>query len=122
MPVVSGTDIGLDNTCKAVYGLQEFFNKGSNSNKKMSLKGELLGYKEALESDLSLLGSDSELAQQKRERLLQIDAYLKVLSAAEKHAELDCLNSGFPSYPRPLETLMQDRSTSNLYSSFASNK
>jgi len=116
MPIVSGTSIGLDNTCKAVFALQEFFNKGSNSNKKSSLKGELLAYKEALESDISLLEAHSELAQQKQERLNQIDAYIKVFTALEKHQELACLDTSFPSYPRPLEGMMQDRNTSNLYS------
>ncbi|MGC1181762.1 SidC [Legionella sp.] len=117
MPIVSGTTIGLDNTCKAVYALQEFFDKGSNSNKKASLKMELLAYKEALESDISLLlGADSPLRQQKQERLNQINAYLKVVGFVEKHPELNCLNSSFPSYPRPLESMMQDRATSNLYS------
>ncbi|CEG58306.1 hypothetical protein [Legionella fallonii] len=116
MPIVSGTNIGLDNTCKAVYALQEFFGKGSNSNKKASLKTELLAYKEALESDINLLGAESSLTQQKQERLVQIDAYLKVLVSVENHPELSCLNAGFPSYPRPLEELMQDRDTSNLYS------
>ena len=37
MPVVSGTEIGLDKTCKAVYSLQEFFGKGGNSNKKATI-------------------------------------------------------------------------------------
>ena len=116
MPVVSGTAIGLDNTCKAVYSLQEFFDKGSNSNTKMSLKSELLAYKVALENDLSLLGKNSPLSQQKQERLTQINAYLEAVKHLEKHPELDCLNEGFPSYPRPLEVLMQSRDTSNLYS------
>jgi SidC N-terminal domain len=116
MPIVSGTIVGLDNTCKAVYALQEFFDKGSNSNKKASLKMELLAYKEALESDMSLLGATSLLMQQKQERLTQIDAYLTVLVSVEKHPELNCLNTGFASYPRPLEGMMQDRATSNLYS------
>nr|WP_241480468.1 hypothetical protein [Legionella norrlandica] len=116
MPVVSGAVIGLDNTCKTVYSLQEFFGKGSNSNKKATLKGELLAYKEALKSDLSLLGADSVLVQQKQERLTQIEAYLKAVTHLEHHRELECLNKGFPSYPRPLESMMQDRNTSNLYS------
>ena len=116
MPIVSGTDIGLDNTCKAVYALQEFFDKGSNSNKKASLKAELLAYKKALEDDLSLLGTDSILVQPKQERLAQIEAYLKVLTNLEQHPELGSLNTGFPSYPRPLEEFMQDREHSNLYS------
>ncbi|VEB36325.1 SidC homolog [Legionella sainthelensi] len=116
MPIVSGTHIGLDNTCKAVYALQEFFDKGSHSNKKNSLKAELLAYKEALESDIILLGMGSPLGEQKQEKLAQIDANLKVLAFVEKHPELNCLNTGFPSYPRPLEELMQDRTNSNLYS------
>ena len=116
MPVVSGTVIGLDNTCKAVFALQEFFGKGSNSNQKATLKSELLVYKDALKSDLTLLDVETGIAQQKRERLAQINAYLAVIKTLENHAELNCLNSGFPSYPRPLEELMQDRTTSNLYS------
>ena len=117
MPVVSGTNIGLDNTCKAVLALQEFFGKGNNSNQKATLKVKLLAYQEALESDLSLLGEyDALLTQQKQERLTQINAYLEVIKQLEKHRELDCLNAGFPSYPRPLEELMQNRASSNLYS------
>ncbi|MFI4962548.1 MAG: SidC [Legionellales bacterium] len=116
MPVVSGTDIGLDNTCKAVFSLQEFWNKGSNSTQKACVKGELLEYKEDLESDLSLLGADTPLAQQKQKRLTQINAYLEVVRHLEQHQELRCLNKGIPSYPRPLVELMQARATSNLYS------
>ena len=116
MPVVSGTNIGLDNTCKAVYSLQAFFGKGGDSNQKATLKGELMAYKEALESDISLLGSNSLLTSPKQERLTQINAYLEVVTQLEKHSELDCLNQSFPSYPRPLEAIMQDRATSNLYS------
>ncbi len=115
MPIVGGTSIGTDNTCKAVYSLQEFFGKGSNSNQKATLKGELLAYREALEHDLGLLGSETLLAQQKQERLTQIKAYLEVLKNLEHHSELDCLNSGFPSYPRPLESMMQSRERSNVY-------
>lgn len=116
VPIVGGTSIGTDNTCKAVYSLQEFFGKGSNSNLKTTLKGELLAYQEALEYDLSLLEALTPLAQQKTERLMQIKAYLEVLGHLEQHEELNCLNSGFPSYPRPLELMMQSRKRANVYS------
>ncbi|VEG89598.1 SidC homolog [Legionella spiritensis] len=92
------------------------FNKGSNSNKKASLKAELSAYKEALESDINIPEQGSEFVQQKQAKLGQIAAYLKVLELVEKHPELNCLESGFPSYPRPLEGMIQDRTTSNLYS------
>lgn len=116
MPIVGGTSIGTDNTCKAVYSLQEFFGKGSNSNLQTTLKSELLAYQEALEHDLGLLGSETLLAHQKQERLTQIKAYLEVLKNLEHHSELNCLNSGFPSYPRPLESMMQSRERANVYS------
>lgn len=116
MPIVGGTIIGTDNTCKAVYSLQEFFDKGSNSDLKTTLKSELLAYQEALEDDLSLLAALTPLAQQKKERLTQVKAYLEVLLHLECHEELDCLDSDFPSYPRPLESMMQSRERSNVYS------
>ena len=116
MPIVSGTTIGLDNTCKAVYGLQEFFDKGNNATKKSSLKGELMAYQDALKHDINLVEAHSALGQSKQERLTQIEAYLTVLSHLEQHKELDCLSAGYPTYPRPLEGLMQDRAASNLYS------
>ena len=116
MPIVGGTSIGTDNTCKAVHSLQEFFGKGSNSNLKKTLKGELLAYQETLEYDLSLLEAQMPLAQQKQERLMQIKAYLEVLGHLEQHKELNCLHSNFPSYPRPLESMMQNRERSNVYS------
>ncbi|TIE23148.1 SidC, partial [Legionella pneumophila] len=86
MPIVGGTSIGTDNTCKAVYSLQEFFGKGSNSNLQTTLKSELLAYQEALEHDLGLLGSETLLAHQKQERLTQIKAYLEVLKNLEHHS------------------------------------
>ena len=116
MPIVGGTSIGTDNTCKAVYSLQEFFGKGSNSNLKTTFKNELLAYQEALEYDLSLLEAFEPLAQQKQERLMQIKAYLEVLRHLEQHEELNCLNLSFPSYPRPLESMMQSRESANVYS------
>lgn len=107
MPIVSGTRIGLDNTCKAVYSTKEFF---------AVIKDELLAYKETLEHDISLLEADVPLRQQKQERLIQINIYLEAVTHLEYNKELECLNQDFPSYPRPLEELMQDRTTSNLYS------
>ena len=38
MPVVSGTTIGLDNTCKAVFALQEFLVRAVIQTKRLLLK------------------------------------------------------------------------------------
>lgn len=116
MPIVGGTSIGTDNTCKAVYALREFFGLGDNLEHKTTLKNELLAYRKALEFDLSFLGVETPVGQQKQERLTQIDAYLEVFNYLQFHVELKSLKSGYPSYPRPLESMMQDISRSNIYS------
>ena len=57
MPVVSvsvgETGISLDNTCKSVYALQEFFGN-SQRPQQVTVQNELLHYKTALEFDISL--------------------------------------------------------------------
>ena len=43
MPLVSGMDIGLDNTCKSVFAVQEFFGKSGDVHQRAVLD-ELLAY------------------------------------------------------------------------------
>ena len=114
LPVVSGTGIGLDNTCKSVSALQEFFGKSSNP-KQITALNELIHYKQALVFDLSLLSGDSPLKQPKEERLQQINDYIAAIEALKNNRELDSLNGEYPAYPASLQTVMQEEQ-SNLYS------
>ena len=114
MPVVSGTEIGLDNTCKSVYALQEFFGK-SERPKQITALDELNRYKAALEFDISLLPAESELKDQKQDRLNQIDEYIKLIEKIQSNEDLNTLSVQFPAYPAPLQTLMREKD-SNLYS------
>lgn len=114
MPVVSGTDIGLDNTCKSVYALQEFFGK-SGRPQQVTVLNELNHYKEALEFDLSLVMEIPELKQQKQVRLDQINHYIVLINTIQSNEVLNTLDSQSPAYPEPLQTLMRERHT-NLYS------
>lgn len=114
MPIMSGTDIGLDNTCKSVYSLQEFFGF-LGANKQSTASGILLEYKKALEFDLKYL-SDSKEKVLKEGRLLQINTYLSLLADVQKEKQITApLMQGFPTYPAPLESLMQAKEA-NLYS------
>ena len=54
MPIMSGTEIGLDNTCKSVYSLQEFFGL-AGADKERSALGVLTDYKAVLEFDLKYM-------------------------------------------------------------------
>jgi hypothetical protein len=114
MPVVSGTTIGLDNTCKSVYSLAEFFGKSANA-KQVTALSELTRYKECLEFDIRIIPEESELKQQKQDRLKQINEYLKLLETVEKSGVLNSLTQVFPEYPSPLATLLEEK-RSNLYS------
>lgn len=51
MPIMSGSEIGLDNTCKSAYSLQEFFGL-LGANQQSTAVGTLEDYKAALEFDL----------------------------------------------------------------------
>lgn len=114
MPIVSGTQIGLDNTCKSVYALQEFFAKGQVPHQN-GILNSLLAYQNALEFDISLISDASELKTQKQERLEQIKQYISAIKIVLNSNKLASLNQVFPEYPQALQTLMKDEHT-NLYS------
>jgi hypothetical protein len=114
MPIMSGKDIGLDNTCKSVYSLTEFFGL-MGANKQADALGELQRYKEALEFDLNHLRAGDERTR-KEERLRQIKAYLTALAQIQNEARITTpLKQAFPVYPEALESLMQTPEA-NLYS------
>lgn len=112
MPIVSGSEIGLDNTCASVVVLKEFFGQKSEKN---SLLNELHSYQEALELDIALIGKDCPLRQLKENRLRQIKTYIKLIEQVQKSSELDVLKVNFPFYPAPLQKLIASEK-SNLYS------
>ncbi|MDP1603340.1 MAG: hypothetical protein Q8M03_08760 [Legionella sp.] len=114
MPIVGGGSIGLDNTCKSVYALQEFFGKSRAVNQRAVLD-ELTAYKKTLEFDISLVNENFELVAKKQERLRQIDPYITAIEAIINSPVLDTLNQVYPAYPEALKALMT-RDDSNLYS------
>ncbi|MDP1602441.1 MAG: hypothetical protein Q8M03_04165 [Legionella sp.] len=115
MPIVSGTHIGLDNTCKSVYALQEFFGKSRDVHQRAVLD-ELTAYQKALEFDISLINDeDEELTTKKQERLSQINHYIVAIEAILHSQVLETLNLVFPEYPEALKKMME-QDESNVYS------
>ena len=114
MPVVSGVQIGLDNTCKSVSSLQEFFGK-SRAVHQRAIQDELNAYKKALEFDMSLLAEESALKTQKEARLLQINQYIETIDTVLNTDVLNTLNLAFPEYPAPLQAMMREKDA-NLHS------
>ena len=114
MPIMSGSEIGLDNTCKSVYSLQEFFGL-LGANQQSTAAGTLEDYKAALEFDLKYM-SVSEEKVLKEQRLSQIMTYLSILKQIQQNKLITKpLLQAFPLYPEPLEMLMQ-AADANLHS------
>jgi hypothetical protein len=106
MPMMSGTEIGLDNTCKSVYSLQEFFGL-LGANKQSAALGVLTDYKAALEFDLKYMPNSVEKAR-KAHRLSQIDTYLEIVKQVQQDNRITApLKQAFPLYPEPLVHLME---------------
>ena len=106
MPIMSGTEIGLDNTCKSVYSLQEFFDL-AGANKQNSAFWVLTNYKSQLEFDLKYMPA-SLAKTAKAHRLSQINTYLDILNQVQLDTQItQPLMRNFPVYPEPLIHLMQ---------------
>ena len=113
MPIVSGTEIGLDNTCKSGFALQEFFGKTQNVNQR-AVRDELIAYQNALEFDIGLL-DDKDIKAKKEERLLQIQQYIEAIDVLLKSDGLNSLNLVSPEYPSDLQAIMK-KDNANLHS------
>lgn len=106
IPMMSGTEIGLDNTCKSVYSLQEFFGL-LGENKQSTGLGVLTDYKAALEFDLKYMSTSAEKTA-KAHRLSQIETYLEILRHVQQDNRItEPLKQAFPLYPEPLVHLME---------------
>ncbi|MFI4963109.1 MAG: hypothetical protein ACHP6H_04545 [Legionellales bacterium] len=114
MPLVSGTEIGLDNTCKSVFAVQEFFGKSRDVHQRAALD-ELSAYQTALELDIRLIDKNSSLKAQKQNRLVQIKIYIDALKTVITSKVLEDLVKPLPSYPKPLQQIMT-ADDSNVYS------
>ena len=114
MQIMSGAEIGLDNTCKSVYSLQEFFGL-LGANKQNTALMALTDYKAALEFDLKYM-PDSIEKTRKTQRLAQIEIYLDIVKQIQQDKRTTkSLKRSFPLYPEPLETLMR-ADDANLHS------
>lgn len=122
VPVVGGTRIAVDNTCKAVKAMAEFFGlyavdlDNPRHVPKPALP-ELRTYKAALEHDIAL-ALDPLITQQKQQRLAQINAYIQALETIGGsylyRSSLTTLHGGHPIYPYWITPLFSAKT--NLFS------
>lgn len=114
MPVVSGAEIGLDNTCQSISALREFFGLSQGVEQRSALD-ELTAYQQALEFDISLIAGDSDVKNQKQERLIQIMQYIEAIAMIKESRLVAPLKKEYPSYPKALQRIMVSEE-SNLHS------
>ena len=114
MPIVSGTQIGLDNTCKSVFALQSFFGKSHDLHQR-AVVDELTAYKKALEFDIGLIDKHTAIKTKKEERLWQISLYITAIDAVLNSNILTPFNQAYPEYPLALQQIMK-KANANLHS------
>lgn len=118
VPLTSGVEIGLDNTCRSTLALKQFFNKMFIHSKDSAVE-QLNIYKELLEKDIHILACFGklyeELLTKKQGRLTQINHYIRSLSIVENNYTIGILNDrkNF-TYPEPINQLLSSP-FSNLY-------
>lgn len=118
MPITSGTSISTDNTCRAGTVTQDFFGlkpRTSEFEPRPALE-ELLGYNEALMSDIDLLPEDSLIRQKKMQRRDQIVLYITALQKIQNRPEdyLRELQGSMPLYPHFMYPIFKEKA--NLFS------
>lgn len=107
LPIVGGVDIGTDNTCQTVIELQRFFGLDAFAEtRRVSALHELLKYKRALQFDISILPTNSEIRREKETRLRQIERYITTLQSLQNHQNLARLQGAYPEYPDAINTLL----------------
>jgi hypothetical protein len=115
MPVVGGVEIGTDNTCKALFSLQEFFFGNADDVPQRTVRDELHAYQKALKFDLNILGDHDTIKSQKIARLQQIEHYINALETLLRTDTLNSLSRYLPEYPALLKERIT-RKDSNLHS------
>ncbi len=116
-PLGLGDRILLDNTCKAVKSMAEFFGYFSQdyndpNHKNRPALPELQKYKHALEEDIAL-DLIPFITEQKRQRLLQVNEYIKALETIRSDRNNLVLEGNFPMYPFWVHSLFAART--NLF-------
>ena len=100
VPVCRGGIIGLDNTCKTVLELQQFF--GFKQGR--SFLGSLSGYIKDLRLYSALAGQDLS------SHIDQIDNYKSIITAIQKQDDFkDCLAISLGTYPEVIQNLLSKR-------------
>jgi hypothetical protein len=106
VPFIAGLDVSTDNTCKSDLELKAFFEGGAFD--------ELESYKSTLEFYLSLLEEDDVSYRAKKERLDQINIYLKaVISMGNNYKDIV---TNFLNMPSNLHSIQLRPQTQDPYS------
>ena len=118
-PIVGGTFIGTDNTCKSVKEMQTFFAKEHDSEEKRnSCVHYLSRYIEALQMDEDILSklrplftgledaAHSALLQSKGQRREQAGKFKAALQRVQRDPELNVLSGSYPHHPAAVKAIM----------------
>ena len=119
LPIIGGSEIGLDNTCKTTMEIQNFFLGDKKHG--VSAVSRLTEYQRLLEEDMQALKdqqllfnfNDTDLIKEKEERLEQIKKYIELIDKLKREydpdKEIEKLGRlNFPTLPTALQNLIRD--------------
>lgn len=104
LPISSGEEIALDNTCKSTQSLKEFFGYAADSK---SIGVVIQEYIYALQKDINILRPGTELYEQKQERLSQLLQYQASIDEVNKLSDVQRLELLYPEFPEGIQQLMK---------------
>ena len=122
-PLVGGSTIGTDNTCKSVKEMQRFFGKESNAEElRASGKHMVTRYIDSIGHDLEILRllrplfkhSDAEhsaLIERKTGRQEHARKYVAALVRMASDNELGCLSGNYPRHPSAIRAIVSTTPT-----------
>ncbi len=114
MPIVAGTSVATDNTCQTMRALQRFW---GFKHREASALDVLTDYKANLEHDIAYCDriGQIQVANLKRERLKQIEAYIQLHQRLAQPAQRPHLNAEFAVYPEVIARML-NKAEVNLFS------
>jgi len=118
LPIVGGSEIGLDNTCKTTMEIKNFF--FGNISHGVSAVSRLTEYQRLLEEDIQALKDqqvlfkydDKALIEEKEQRLEQIKQYIELIEKLkhqyDSDGEIEKLRNLYPPLPTGIQNLIRD--------------
>ena len=113
VPLAGGSEVGIDNTCKATREIKDFF-VGNDAERNKHILRVIKDYIDTLDQDIEFLTKYSlstKEIKKKEERKVQLEQCHKLLSEIITPALISSFSGGFPEFPSPIINALKAEDT-----------